>query len=179
MWTTRSIISACEVSFILFTFIARISARDKTIVDYNNGLRRDQGQVEQRDHRCALPVVIGDGDDNGGDGDDTIQLDVAKTINRYRVKPAIFYEKPPIVYREPPVPMYLRRRRPVAMIIDRPSEQRLKPVLRYYYNDRVPPVRTGRIRYVLVDNGRRNVVDEDAGGGGDISLTADEGTRFQ
>jgi len=72
---------------------------------------RGPRETEQRDQRCALPSFIGAGMSSG---EDTV-LESTRTVDRYLVKPAAYYENR-VTYRErPSATNVLRRRRPVAV----------------------------------------------------------------
>ncbi|XP_060844829.1 uncharacterized protein LOC132924491 [Rhopalosiphum padi] len=113
-------------------------------------LYRDARQAEQRDQRCALPSFIGGGMSSGEA--DTV-LESTRTVDRYLVKPAAYYENR-VTYREKPVAAnVLRRRRPVPV-------QRVG-LLPYYVR-----------RVDFADGGRRPPDDGTA-----VSMTADDVRR--
>lgn len=111
-------------------------------------LHRDPRQAEQRDQRCALPSFIGDGMSSGEA--DTV-LESTRTVDRYLVKPAAYYENRG-TYREKPA-IVPRRRRPVPV-------QRVG-LLPYY------------VRRVDFSDGARRLPDD----GTAISMTADDVRR--
>jgi len=111
-------------------------------------LHRDPRQTEQRDQRCALPSFIGSGM-SSGEGDTV--LESTRTIDRYLVKPAAYYENR-VTYREKPA-IAPRRRWPVPV-------QRVG-LLPYYF------------RRVNFADGAHRLPDD----GTAISMTADDVRR--
>ncbi|XP_029343248.1 uncharacterized protein LOC107884510 isoform X1 [Acyrthosiphon pisum] len=112
---------------------------------------RDPRQAEPRDQRCALPSFIGT---SSGEAADTV-LESTRTVDRYLVKPAAYYENR-VMYREKPAVanVLIRRRRPVPV-------QRIG-LLPYYVQ-----------RMDFVDRGRRPLDGEAA-----VSMTADDVRRL-
>jgi len=116
---------------------------------------RGRRQAEQRDQRCALPSFIGGG--TSGDGAADTVLESTRTVDRYLVKPAAYYENR-VTYREKPpavANLLVRRRRPVPV-------QRIG-LLPYYVQRGVD----------FADLGRRPPDDEAA-----VSMTADDVRRL-
>lgn len=105
------------------------------------------------DQRCALPSFIGGGT-SSGEAADTV-LESTRTVDRYLVKPAAYYENR-VTYREKPAVanVLVRRRRPVPV-------QRIG--LSPYYVQRVD----------FADRGRRPLDGEAA-----VSMTADDVRRL-
>jgi len=114
---------------------------------------RGPRQADQRDQRCALPSFIG-GVTSSGEAADTV-LESTRTVDRYLVKPAAYYENR-VVYREKPVVanVLMRRRRPVPV-------QRIG-LLPYYVQ-----------RMDFADRGHRPLEGEAA-----VSMTADDVRRL-
>jgi len=79
-----------------------------------NPPHRGPRQAEQRDQRCALPSFIGGGSSSDGEADTV--LESTRTVDRYLVKPATYYENR-ATYREKPAVanMLIRRRRPITV----------------------------------------------------------------
>jgi len=119
-----------------------------TVTAAEGNLYRDPRQAEQRDQRCALPSFIGGGMSSGEA--DTV-LESTRTVDRYLVKPAAYYENR-VTYREKPA-IAPRRRRPVPV-------QRVG-LLPYY------------VRRVDFADGARRLPDD----GTAISMTADDVRR--
>lgn len=93
------------------------------------GARRTE---PQRGQRCSVQPVAAVGDDDGGGGAGGTLLEATRTVDRYRVNPVVqaYYEGPrPVVYRERPAVAvaYVRRRRPVVVVQDRPQVLLLQP----------------------------------------------------
>lgn len=179
MWRTTPIVHVClHTALILHALVEGHGARDEIIVDKrdnNNDLRENEGQDEQRNHRCAFqPLVMGSDDD----GDNDLRLN-ARIVDRLR--PAAYYynnnNKRPVVYREiNPKTVYLRRlgSRPVmTMVMNKPSKDRSNTAVRYYYDELqlVPPVKMERVRYVLMDDSHRNAANEDIDDGDTLTKT--------
>ncbi|XP_060859903.1 uncharacterized protein LOC132937095 [Metopolophium dirhodum] len=114
---------------------------------------RGPRQAEQRDQRCALPSFVGGGT-SSGETADTV-LESTRTVDRYLVKPATYYENR-VMYREKPAVanVLMRRRRPVPV-------QRIG-LLPYYVQ-----------RMDFADRGRRPLDGEAA-----VSMTADDVRRL-
>jgi len=112
-------------------------------------LHRDPRQAEQRDQRCALPSFIG-GSMSSGEADTV--LESTRTVDRYLVKPAAYYENR-VTYREKPA-IVPRRRRPVPV-------QRVG-LLPYY------------VRHVDFADGAHRLPDDDTA----VSMTTDEVRRM-
>lgn len=114
---------------------------------------RGPRQAEQRDQRCALPSFIGGGT-SSGETADTV-LESTRTVDRYLVKPAAYYENR-VTYREKPAVanVLMRRRRPVPV-------QRIS-LLPYYVQ-----------RMEFADRGRRPLDGQAA-----VSMTGDDVRRL-
>lgn len=111
-------------------------------------VHRDPRQAEQRDQRCALPSFIGDGMSSG---EADTMLESTRTVDRYLVKPAAYYENR-VTYREKPA-IAPRRRRPIPV-------QRVG-LLPYY------------VRRMDFADGVRQLPDDETA----ISMTADDVRR--
>lgn len=119
-----------------------------------NPPHRGPRQTEQRDQRCALSSFIGGGSSSDGTADTV--LESTRTVDRYLVKPAAYYENR-VTYREKPAVanLLIRRRRPVPV-------QRIG-MLPYYVQ-----------RMDFADLGRRPPDDEPTA----VSMTADDVRRL-
>lgn len=114
--------------------------------------RNAREAADQRDQRCALPVMI---DEDEDDGEDTLIV-ATRTVDRYRARPAMVYVRRRIPF-DHPVRYYEERRPSVLRGSSRVRVIDNSPPTPYVVQPGLVggPVDDGRVRPLTADQVRR------------------------
>lgn len=113
--------------------------------------RNAREALDQRDQRCALPVII---DEDEDDGEDTLIV-ATRTVDRYRARPGVVYVRRripldhPVRYYEERRPSILRGSSRIRVVDSSPPPFVVQPGLVG------EPVDDGRVRPLTADQVRR------------------------